>query len=250
MITVIIATYNSEFTLEKTISSLIAQTLNNFEVIIIDGKSEDNTIDIIKKYTGSFSDKKITYRWISEPDTGIYDAWNKGLKLAKGQWVTFLGSDDVYASDEVLMKSLEFLEFNSNCDWVYSKVRLVDSKGNLVRKFKEKWDWTKFSKHMYVPHAGSFHNREFFKDHGGFDTQFKIAGDYEMLLRKKSQLKTRFLDLFTVNMLNEGVSNKNIKTAFKEETLAKKKHKIGNKMAYWFGENLAYLKYLVRKITK
>jgi len=89
MYSIIIATYNSANTLAEAIQSVLQQTLKDFELIIIDGKSSDGTLEIIKSY-----EKEITY-WISEKDKGVYDAWNKGIKIAKGEWICFLGSDDI-----------------------------------------------------------------------------------------------------------------------------------------------------------
>src|SRR5690606_13613499 len=109
----------------------------------------------IKSYEVFFKDKKINFKWLSESDRGIYDAWNKGLKMTTGQWVTFLGSDDYYINSQVLKKTSNFLNKNLDIDWVYSKVNLIDKNGLIVRRFKESWSWSKFKKHMYVPHAGS-----------------------------------------------------------------------------------------------
>ena len=99
--TVITASFNSEKTIDKTIESLLNQNYTNFEYIIIDGNSKDSTLEIIKSFEQKFKEKNITYKFISEPDKGIYDAWNKGIKLSDGEWISFLGSDDYYTDNTV-----------------------------------------------------------------------------------------------------------------------------------------------------
>lgn len=250
MISIITATYDSEKTLSQTIESLLVQTTIDFEYIIIDGYSTDNTVRIIEEYEKKFKIKGIKFIWISEKDCGIYDAWNKGLKLASGQWITFLGSDDVLTSEHSLKISCKHLEKTPAADWAYSKINLINKRGKILRKINERWIWRKFKKHMYVPHAGSFHNKNYFTKYGDFDTQFKIAGDYEMILRKKHKLKTTFINSVTVNMLNEGISNNHIKWALKEESLAKQKNKIRNKIQCKIDENMAYLKHKIRGLIR
>ena len=96
MLSIITATYNSEKTLKATIESVLNQDISDFEYILVDGNSSDASVDIIESYSEKFKRKGVRYKWISEPDTGIYDAWNKGVKLATGDWIAFLGSDDFY----------------------------------------------------------------------------------------------------------------------------------------------------------
>lgn len=95
-VSIITVCFNSEKSIKETISSVLNQTKSNFEYIIIDGKSTDKTIEIIQSFENQFKLKGISYQWISEKDTGIYNAFNKGIKLAQGNWISFLGSDDLY----------------------------------------------------------------------------------------------------------------------------------------------------------
>lgn len=97
-VSIITASYNSEATLEATIESVYNQTYQDIEYIIIDGGSSDKTVSIIQKFEPLFSGR---LKWISEPDKGIYDAWNKGLEIATGEWIAFLGSDDIYLPDSI-----------------------------------------------------------------------------------------------------------------------------------------------------
>lgn len=94
LISIITSTYNCTSTLNDTINSILNQSYINLEYIIIDGNSTDGTIDIIKSSEQKFQKKKIVFKWISEPDKGIYDAWNKGLDKVTGDWIVFIGGDD------------------------------------------------------------------------------------------------------------------------------------------------------------
>jgi len=219
LLSIITATYNSEATLERTILSVLNQGVSNYEYILVDGSSSDKTISIIKKYEQIFKEKSIAFKWISEPDTGIYNAWNKGLKLASGQWISFLGSDDFYL-ENALEKYTEIIQENKDKDLIYSQVNLIKN-NKIIYTFKDKWIWKKFKKQMKIAHVGAFHNALYFKKYGLFDEQYKIVGDYEMLLRAQANLQTAYLPIITVNMNDGGVSNDNIYAAFREASQAK-----------------------------
>ena len=211
LISIVIATYNSEATLEAAIQSVLDQQFKDYELIIIDGNSSDNTIGIIKKY-----EHGIKY-WISEPDAGIYDAWNKGLKATQGKWVCFLGSDDMFLSGALSAYS-EFLIANSELDYVSSRVELFwEKKGvNQTRVIGDKWNWNVFKRKMNVAHVGSMHNRKIYDRYGNYNTNYKIASDYELLLRIGNKLNAGFIKTVTVKMRFGGVSTKQIFKTLKE----------------------------------
>ncbi len=220
--TIITATFNSEKTIVRTIDSVLRQSYSNFEFIIIDGNSKDGTVKILKSYENQFKKRGISFSWISEDDKGIYDAWNKGLNLAEGEWISFLGSDDYYL-DNALISYYELIENNNlEIDWIYSNVLYVES-SIKKRLLNAVWSWKKFRRNTSIlpAHVGSFHNKKFFKAYGVYDTSYKIAGDYEMLLRPKDNLKTLKVDNTTAVMSSGGVSNMLIKEVFKETLRAK-----------------------------
>lgn len=219
LLSIITACFNSESTVKETIESLLNQSFLKFEYIIVDGKSQDNTFDIIMCYEEKFKEKGIQYRFISESDTGIYNAWNKGLELATGDWIAFLGSDDVYL-DNALENYANLALLNKDVDFIHSKVKIF-KKLSFIREINKKWNWSQFKKSMNIAHSGAFHNKKYFKIYGEFDEDYKIAGDYEMLLRSKDGLKTIFLDEFTVIMQEGGISSKMFLKAFKEAERAK-----------------------------
>ncbi len=215
---IITASYNSEATIERTFASILNQNYHNLEYIVVDGGSTDKTVSLIQAYEQKFKERKIDFKWISEPDTGIYNAWNKGLQMKSGDWIGFIGSDDIIYSDALAQLS-GFLK-DKELDYVSAKSRMVRN-GRLIREIGEPWNWQTFKREMRVGHTGSFHSSDYFNQHGKFNENFKIAGDYEVLLRAKDQLKADFLDEFIVEMGADGVSSLSVKKAFKEARKAK-----------------------------
>jgi glycosyltransferase involved in cell wall biosynthesis len=236
---IIIATYNSEDLIERSISSIINQTFKDFEIIIVDGKSKDKTLNLVHKYSNVI--KKI----ISEPDQGIYDAWNKGVNIAEGEWILFIGSDDILANS-ALNDYFNFIS-NSNfkLDYVSSKVELIDFKANIKRIIGKPWSWKIFKKYMCVAHVGSIHSKYLFDNLGYFNTDYKITGDYEFLLRAKKNLNSGFLDKVTAQMQIGGVSVNN--RSFFETYKAKTNTGGRNKIISFFELIIAYMIHIFRK---
>ncbi|NRB59549.1 MAG: glycosyltransferase [Winogradskyella sp.] len=222
--TVITAAYNSEKTIERTINSILSQSQKNIEFIIVDGASTDKTKNIIKSFESVFNKSEISYKWISEPDKGIYDAWNKGLNMSTGDWISFLGSDDYYKPNAIENYNAAIKESNDNdIDWVYSEVEFTD--GKRSKKLDSIWSWKTFRRNITITpaHVGSFHNKKYFKKYGSFNTNYKIAGDYELLLRARHNLKTLKVNHITAVMRADGVSNQNFSKVLKETLKAKTK---------------------------
>ena len=201
LISIITATYNAEPSLENLIKSVILQKTKEIEFIIIDGGSKDNTIEIVKKY-----ESHLKY-WISEPDDGVYDAWNKGVSIAKGEYIMFLGADDLLLPG-ALAAYIHFLgKKGHNFDIISSKLDYVNVHGEHLRFVGEPWNWNKFKMNrMSFAHPGMLHNERLFIKNGSFDTTFKICGDFEILLRTHDDIITGFMDIITVKMQQGGVS--------------------------------------------
>lgn len=244
LISIIIAVYNGEKYIERAIKSVLSQSASNFELIIIDGNSTDNTIDIVKKYSSNIS------TFITEKDNGIYDAWNKGIKAAKGDWICFIGSDDEFYPPAI-MKYTNYLNNVINyeaIDYVFSKVEYVDFSGKTLDINGKPWQWSEFRKHMSVSHVGSLHSIKYFKKYGLFNDEYKIAGDYEMLLRAQDSLKAFFLEEITVRMQLGGISSGNNYTVFKETSRAKIQTGKRNIYVVKFEECIAIAKLHIRKL--
>ena len=202
-ISIIIATFNAEKTLKRCLESIKSQTNSNFELIIVDGGSSDDTVSIIKEHS------KLINHWISEPDNGIYDAWNKGVALAKGKWIWFLGADDYFYNNLSIEKIVDFTQINSgNTRIIYSRVMLVNPEGKEIYASGEDWQTTKklFFKHMNIPHQGVLHHRELLA-YRVFNTEFRICGDYELLLGELKLNAPVFFPEITVCMQAGGVSS-------------------------------------------
>jgi glycosyltransferase involved in cell wall biosynthesis len=199
LISIIVAIFNGKATLQQCIDSIAQQTYPNKELIIIDGGSTDGTIELLEENRNKFN------YWISEPDYGIYNAWNKGLAQAKGEWICFLGADDYFWDATVLDRMAEQLVMlPANILVAYGQVMMVGGDGQWIRSKGESWEQVKVSfklmSYMNLPHVGMMHKRGLFEQHGIFDESFHIAGDYELLLR---ELKTGDA-VFIPNLITAG----------------------------------------------
>lgn len=220
LISIIIAVYNGDQYLEGALKSIINQDYTRYEIILIDGGSTDNTKKIIDNY------KRYIHYTVSEPDNGIYDAWNKGLKVASGKWIAFLGSDDSYYP-HALKSYVEFISNHPDKDaleFVSSKIDLVDDNMDTIETVGKPWRWELFKHKMITWHVGCFHAKELFSNYGSFDETYKISGDYELLMRPKSNLKAAYLPSSTVMMRIGGVSTTLLFKAIDETYRAKVKN--------------------------
>jgi len=216
LFTIVTAVRNGAKSIERTIQSVVGQTCRDFEYLIIDAASHDGTVQILERWSD-----QIDY-WRSEPDLGIYDAWNKGVRLARGQWIAFLGADDEYYAD-ALKNYADFLSRHGNVtlQYISSRVDLMRA-GSRHRTVGKAWNWHDFSRYMTVAHVGSMHHRTLFDQVGLFDHNYRISGDYELLLRPRATLRTAFLPTTTAKMAYGGVSNASPRLALLETEQAKR----------------------------
>lgn len=201
-ISIIIATYNSSRTLKRCLDSIVEQYDEDCEIIVIDGGSKDGTNDIIKSFS-----PYISYT-VSEKDKGVYDAWNKGLKVAKGEWITFIGSDDFMASDTMKMYKAVLEKGSMDYDLICGKIHYVNKEGIIIRDIGEPFDWSKLvHRSLKLAHPGLLHNRRCFDKYGYFDTRYKICADSDFLQRLGPDVKTLFINNFFVYMTEGGISD-------------------------------------------
>lgn len=217
--------YNSESTIRDTIESVLAQSYINYEYLIIDGKSKDNTLKIVKEYEKKFDGR---LKYISEKDKGLYDAMNKGIKMASGDIIGIINSDDVIASKDVFQTVID--RFNeAKCDGVYSNLLIKDEKlDKIVRRFNNgngnyKLGW-------YPPHPTLYLKKEVYDKYGIFDINYRIAADYDFMVRiMKGGAKLEYVDSNFTYMRAGGKSTDGLKgywKSFKESYNVLKKNKI------------------------
>jgi glycosyltransferase involved in cell wall biosynthesis len=208
MISIVTVCFNSEKTIERTINSVLSQSYANVEYIIIDGGSTDGTIEIIKKYQ-----EKITF-WISESDSGLYDAMNKGIQKAQGNIIGILNSDDVFQDSNVLTHIVDF-HSKHQIDASIGDVIYRDDSGDLKRVYSSKNWFPEMLKRGYMPpHASIFFSSNILKYHGLYDKSYKIAADFELIIRYflVNKINWQHHGIITTDMLIGGVSSSGFKS--------------------------------------
>lgn len=225
-VSIITITYNAEKTLEQTIKSVINQTYKNIEYIVIDGGSKDSSLNIIKKYENNIS------KWISEPDEGISDAFNKGIDLATGELVGILNADDWYEPTTV---QTVVENFNETYDIYCADLNLVDEQDKPFKRMKSKVWFIDYG--MHIMHPTTFVTLKSYKKYGKFDKELKIAMDYDLFLRLKANgCKFQYIRQIFTNMRIEGASS-DIRKTYKEELFVKKRYLSGMKYLLAFFHN-------------
>jgi len=204
-VSVITISYNAADTLEDTILSVLGQTYKNLEYIVVDGASDDGSLQIIEKYRDKINCV------VSEPDEGIYYAMNKGIKMATGDVIAILNADDTYASDFVIEKVVSRLS-ETKADTLYGDLQYVDRNraGNVVRNWKAgKFVRSFFLKGWMVPHPTFFVRKSIYEKYGLFNTDLTTSADYEFMVRVlyKEKISTTYMPEVMVHMKSGGQSN-------------------------------------------
>lgn len=212
-ISVITATYNSGKTVRDTIESVLRQTYKDIEYIIIDGKSRDNTMEIVRSYEPQFGGRM---QYISERDKGIYDAMNKGIAMATGDVVGILNSDDFYTSSDILEQVVKVMT-DTEIDAVYGDVHYVDEKNldKCVRYYSSRLFHRSWMRFGFMPAHPSFYcRRKVYEQFGAFDLSYKVAADFENLLRLifVHRIRTRYISKDFVTMRTGGASSSGLRS--------------------------------------
>ena len=205
-ISIVTVTFNAESTIERCIQSVISQSFKNLEYIIIDGNSNDKTVEIINTY------KKHLQFFVSEPDKGIYDAMNKGIKAATGDVVGILNADDFFTSENILNAVSEAF-IRQNFDIVYGDLDYINSREKVIRRWRSgkyfpgmfNWGWM-------PPHPAFYCKRALFDKLGYYSLEYGTAADYELMVRfmHKNELSAFYLNEVMVKMTVGGASNKDL----------------------------------------
>ena len=221
LFSIITVTYHAESVLEETILSVVSQTYHNIEYIIVDGASKDRTLSIVNKYRDRIQ------AVVSEPDKGLYDAMNKGLKMAKGEYVCFLNAGDTFHEDDTLQLIVHQLnKSNVLPDVIYGETALVDAQRHFVRMRRlqtpDTLNWKSFRQGMLVCHQAFIAKRALAET---YDLNYRFSADFDWCIRvmKKASLlhNTR---LTLIDYLDEGMTTKNRKASLKERFRIMVKH--------------------------
>lgn len=209
---IITVTYNAGAVLEDTIQSVITQTYRNVEYIIVDGGSKDHTLDIINRY------REHIHTLVSEPDKGLYDAMNKGIRLATGDYLCFLNAGDELHEDDTLQLMVHSITGTELPDVLYGETAIVDEEGHFLRMRRlsapEDLNWKSFKDGMLVCHQAFFPRRELAEP---YDLRYRFSADFDWCIRimKKSHtLHNTHLTL--IDYLNEGMTTRNLRASLHE----------------------------------
>ena len=205
-ISVITVVYNNERTIKEAMQSVLSQTYEDIEYVIIDGKSKDNTVNLINDYKDNLG------YFISEKDNGLYDAMNKGIIACTGEVIGILNSDDLYQDSDVIAAVMEEFINDAELDILYGDLVYVksDNTNKVVRNWKSKNYYNSFFENANVPpHPALFVRNNVYKKAGLFDLQYKLAADYELMLRmfKKHHFKSKYFNRLIVKMRLGGATN-------------------------------------------
>lgn len=221
LFSIITVCFNSEKTIERTIKSVLEQSFQDYEYIIVDGASRDRTTDIICRYEPLFEGKM---KWISEPDNGIYDAMNKGIEMASGELVGIINSDDYYEQDALKKAAQAYDGYDYSV--IYGMLRTI-SEGKEVMVYIKNHEF--LDKDM-IAHPACFITRKIYKKYGGYSLKYPYSADYDFMLRIKEQKEVQFVETYHIlsNFSLDGASG-SVKAYRDTLRLQKEYHLIGDR---------------------
>jgi len=210
-ITIITAVYNAAQTLADAMDSVLRQTYADIEYVVVDGGSKDGSVDVVRSYEPRFGGRM---KWISEPDHGIYDAMNKGIRMATGDVVGILNSDDYFTADDVVEQVAQTLA-DTQLDAVYGDIHFIRAgqPDRCVRYYSSARFHPRWLRFGFMPAHPSFYcRREVFERAGLYKTDYKIGSDYEMMVRlfRRYRIRTRYIPADFVTMRTGGASTRNV----------------------------------------
>lgn len=214
VITVITVVRNMRSVIGRCIDSVLAQKIDGLEYIIIDGASTDGTLDVIRSYGAAIT------KVVSEPDRSLYDAMNKGLRLARGKYIHILNADDHYVASDTLEKLLPQLEEDKAC---YGQMIYQDERGNQ-RELCGPYSWEKEIVASRIPQPTFIAPKALYDQVGEFDINYKIAADYDLILRMCERFPVKFIPQPVTMMHTGGLSYRQMKLSFKEAAVVSQRH--------------------------
>ncbi|MFY9362341.1 MAG: glycosyltransferase family 2 protein [Dysgonamonadaceae bacterium] len=219
-LSVITVTYNAEHTLERTLKSVREQTYPAIEHIIVDGNSNDGTVALIHRYENE------RLKWISEPDKGLYDAMNKGIKMATGDYLCFLNAGDTFYDTDTVQKIFASIDEDHSPDILYGETAIVDDNGRFLHMRRlqapKNLTWKSFKHGMVVCHQAFIVKRELVEP---YDLSYRFSADFDWCIRMMKKAKNIYnTDLILVDYLNTGMTTANRKASLRERYRIMEKH--------------------------
>ena len=219
-ISILMATWNCSPLLATFFRSLEEQSPGDWELLILDNCSSDGLPQMVRQYQAVHSDHLI--RFSSQADLGIYDAWNRGIKLAGGTYLCFIGADDTFVSSESLQQLLDLT--STSAELITCRNSYYSSDGRFLRHWGSAWCWRRMRESMNIAHPGMLVRRDLFERFGLFDPIFKICGDYEWFLRLAPTVSSVHSQTSILKIVQAGVSHTKIGSVYAETFRAQARH--------------------------
>ena len=219
-ISILMATWNCSSLLATFFRSLEEQSPGDWELLILDNCSSDGLPQLVHQYQAAHPDHLI--RFSSQTDAGIYDAWNRGIQLAEGDYLCFIGADDRFVSSESLQQLLDLT--SSSAELITCRNSYYSSDGRFLRDWGSAWNWRRMRESMNIAHPGMLVRRDLFERFGLFDPSFKICGDYEWFLRLAPAVTSVHSQASILKIVQAGVSHTKIGAVYAETFRAQARH--------------------------
>ena len=243
-LSILVATWNCAHQLEQFLESLLAQSWTDWECLLLDNASTDGTAKLVVGFQRRLTSGSQRLIWNSQPDQGIYDAWNRGLGLARGRYLSFIGADDVFLDPTSLERIVALTV--TEADLITARNAYYASDGRLLRHWGFGWQWQRMRQSMNIAHPGMLMRRELFDVVGAFDPSFRICGDYEWFLRLPVQLRSIHSSDSILKVVQAGVSHTRIGQVYAETFRAQRRHlSLAVSAACWV---LNWAKYVRRRL--
>ena len=214
------ATWNCSILLATFFRSLELQNSDGWELLILDNCSSDGLPQLVREYQAAHPTQLI--RFSSQADVGIYDAWNRGVSLARGTYLCFIGADDTFLTSKSLQKLLDLS--TSFADLITCRNSYYSADGRFLRDWGSSWSWRRMRESMNIAHPGMLVRHDLFDQYGFFDPSFRICGDYEWFLRLSSTVHAIHSETSILKIVQAGVSHTKISAVYAETFRAQRRH--------------------------
>ena len=220
-VSILVASWNCAPQLAALLESLAAQSFRHWELLLLDNASSDGTAELVHAFQRRLGGWD-RVRWSSQPDRGIYDAWNRGLMLARGRYLSFIGADDVFLDPRSLERIAALTA--TGADLITARNAYHAADGRFLRHWGSGWQWQRMRQSMNIAHPGMLVRHDLFERLGAFDVSYRICGDYEWFLRLPPDLRTVHSSDSILKVVQAGVSHTRIGQVYAETFRAQRRH--------------------------